>query len=104
MANAWEKHRKAALREDPHCQRCGIEHGSEVGSYLHWHHVTPRHTGQIDHSHGVLLCPQCHQAIHRQHKNVSIDGYTMGAVPLPERRAVKNRKERAQRISDAYAD
>ena len=101
--SAWSNYRRKALAEDPHCRRCGVEHGSDVGSYLHWHHLDPRHTGSRDHSKGILLCQRCHQAEHVRHKQVRIDGSSQRGLPLPERDNVKRRKTRARRISDAWS-
>lgn len=77
MRYKHDKYRKALLAEDPHCHSCGAEHGTGSEA-LHYHHLIPQHTGNTDHSYGILLCRQCHSYENRkqrnEHKQVNIDG------------------------------
>lgn len=70
---------------------------------LHWHHLTPQHTGHSSHSEGILLCRRCHHMVHRSHKVVGTDGYSQAGLPLPQRKSVKRRKTEAQQLTEAWA-
>lgn len=99
----YESYRQRLIAEDPYCYRCGVEHGDEP---LHYHHKIPQHTGETDHSHGVLLCRRCHCIVHalerRQHKVVDEDGYTHSTFAGQPRRRREQRRSRAERLTEAW--
>ena len=103
----YEKYRQQLLLNDPHCSRCGQEHGvGHEECRLHYHHTRPQHTGETDHSQGVLLCRRCHSILHglerRAHKVVDEHGYTHGTFAGQPRRKRERRKAKAERLTDAW--
>ena len=101
----YKRYRDQLLAEEPFCSRCGAEHG--VGhEALHYHHVTPQHTGETDHSQGVLLCGRCHSIYHgyerRAHKVVDEQGYTHGTFAGQPRRKLNDRIKRAEELTKAW--
>ena len=77
---SYQRFRDALLAEYPFCSMCGIEHDQDK-ERLQYHHKIPQHTGDTDHSQGMLLCQGCHSRVsgfdRRQHKMINVDGYPM---------------------------
>lgn len=103
--NKYQEYRNKLLADDPHCYRCGIEHGHGQQA-LQYHHVIPQQTGITDHAQGYLLCRPCHALEHaierRIHKAVDQHGYTNGAFVGQPRRKQERRKARAVRLTEAW--
>ena len=101
----YNVHKQRLLADDPHCYRCGIEHGRGQQA-LQYHHVIPQHTGKTDHSRGYLLCRPCHALEHaverRSHKVVDSQGYSHGTFVGQPRSKRERRKSRAVRLTDAW--
>lgn len=101
----YNVHKQRLLAEDPHCYRCGIEHGQGSQS-LHYHHTIPQHTNSTDHALGCLLCPNCHATVHsierRMHKVVDEHGFTHGTFGGQPRRKQEHRRAKAERLTEAW--
>ena len=94
----YKKYRAALLLEDPHCYRCGVEHGKGRDA-LQYHHVKPQRDGDVDHSYGVLLCRSCHQVeTNKQrnaHRTVDQAGYSN-----PTAKPYRHKKKRKDMIEE----
>lgn len=104
----YKRYKQQLLNDDPHCYRCGIEHGvgHEECQPLQYHHAIPQHTGETDHSQGFLLCRRCHAILHnmerRLHKVVDEKGYTHGTFAGQPKRKLTKRIREAEALTKAW--
>ena len=99
--------RAELIAENPICSRCGIEPSNY--SDLQYHHNVPQHTGYTDHLDGILLCQQCHSAIHtvdrNRHKQINPETgypYTDKNPYYFKKNILERKRQDAQRMVNAW--